>query len=318
MQERTYLHLYARLRPDGSVDLRPLYQRSVPPTPARDRLGRGSHQIELLDGDGNVLFSRGVDPSPVLIPHDEPGEGGSYLNEVLPWDARAVRVVIRSSGQVLAERAVAGGTPTVRLVSPNGSETVGAGPGMLTVRWESSDPDGDALHHWVDFSADGGRTWNGLIRNVQGSSVDIPLSELPGTDVALIRVLATDGINTGADGSDATFIVPRHAPVAQIESPTEGARLPTGSPIVLSGAAFDAEDGTLPDSALVWSSSIGGQIGVGGLLQGAQLAAGDHVITLTARDSDGQTSTASVNVTIGGGASASLVRPWSAHVPIAR
>ena len=51
---------------------------------------------------------------------------------------------------------------------------------------------------------------------------------------------------------------------------------------------YDAEDGFLGSSAFSWHSSLDGSLGAGGLLIIAvsDLSIGDHVITVTATDSD--------------------------------
>ena len=60
---------------------------------------------------------------------------------------------------------------------------------------------------------------------------------------------------------------------------------------------MDLENGSLGDSALSWVSSIDGALGAGKLLE-VNLSPGVHTITLTATDSGGLTSTASIQVTV--------------------
>jgi hypothetical protein len=64
-----------------------------------------------------------------------------------------------------------------------------------------------------------------------------------------------------------------------------------GENIIFSGTATDAEDGQLNGNALVWASSIDGPIGNGPTLITSALTPGDHDITLSATDSDGDTQT---------------------------
>ena len=60
---------------------------------------------------------------------------------------------------------------------------------------------------------------------------------------------------------------------------------------------MDLENGSLGDSALSWVSSIDGALGAGQLLE-VSLSLGVHTITLTATDSGGLTSTASIPITV--------------------
>jgi hypothetical protein len=69
--------------------------------------------------------------------------------------------------------------------------------------------------------------------------------------------------------------------------------------VVLQGSATDFEDGSLPDEALSWSSDVQGGLGTGASLPIASLLPGAHTITLTAIDSYGITSSASVKIFVG-------------------
>jgi hypothetical protein len=125
-------------------------------------------------------------------------------------------------------------------------------------------------------------------------------STIAGTNQGLIRVLASDGFNTTQDQSDAVFSVAKHAPQANIEAP-ENSRLYVGDQtIILRGSAYDNEDGLLSDTTLSWSSNLNGDLGNGHALaiNASSLAEGSHTITLTARDSDNQTNTATISIRI--------------------
>jgi hypothetical protein len=69
--------------------------------------------------------------------------------------------------------------------------------------------------------------------------------------------------------------------------------------VTLNGSAYDPEDGTLEGAALTWSSDKAGELGSGASLNTTLLSTGDHVITLTATDSDGLSSKTEVKVTVG-------------------
>ena len=70
-----------------------------------------------------------------------------------------------------------------------------------------------------------------------------------------------------------------------------------GKPVSLSANATDPEDGQLPASSVVWSSSIDGPLGTGSVST-QSLSVGNHVITVAATDSKGAITRASINVTV--------------------
>jgi Carboxypeptidase regulatory-like domain len=84
-------------------------------------------------------------------------------------------------------------------------------------------------------------------------------------------------------------------PVATIVSPETGLVRFAGETITFLGEGQDPEDGTLPDGALRWSSSIEGPLGTGWMIA-APLSLGTHTIRLVATDTDGAMDTATVTV----------------------
>ena len=136
---------------------------------------------------------------------------------------------------------------------------------------------------------------NGITTN----SSNLDFSGLPGTTGASgkIKVMVSNGFNSAEDSSDNPFTVGNKPPDAAIISPSSGAEFTTGPKVVLEGAGMDLEDGSLGDSALSWVSSIDGALGTGQLLE-VSLSPGIHTITLTATDSGGLTSTASIQITV--------------------
>ena len=91
-------------------------------------------------------------------------------------------------------------------------------------------------------------------------------------------------------------------PTALISSPASGAtftRAPNGTIAVsFAGTGTDPEDGALSSASLVWTSSRDGQIGTGLSFTKSDLSVGTHTITLTARDAQGATGSATMTVTI--------------------
>jgi uncharacterized protein YjdB len=104
----------------------------------------------------------------------------------------------------------------------------------------------------------------------------------------------------GAAASASITVDLGQAPTATITSPANGARFAEGATITFSGSGTDPEDGDLTGSALVWTSSLDGQIGTGTSFTRDDLSTGTHTIRLTATDSDGGSGTASVTITVYG------------------
>jgi hypothetical protein len=294
-QERDYLEVSGQILPSGSASFAPFYQvvsQRSPRAPASSAL-----RVELQTADGAVLIRQGIQPQ-ALTGHDDDGGHGATrhrFDALVPWDPAASRIVLLEGERVLAERVVSDNTPTVRLLSPNGDESWPA-RGQVTATWEASDPDGDSLVYWLQQSADGGRTWTTIARNLTGTSYTLDVMQAaPGPEV-MLRVLATDGVLTGVDASDAPFSVASRGPLVSISEPTRGSQLPAGAPIYLYGAATDALDGRLRGEALVWSSDRQGVLGAGESVRVEGLEPGPHVITLTATNRRQESSQSQIQI----------------------
>ena len=68
--------------------------------------------------------------------------------------------------------------------------------------------------------------------------------------------------------------------------------------MALVGSAYDPEDGSLEGSHLSWTSSLDGDLGTGELLFAPDLSRGQHTITVTARDSEGNEGSASIRIKV--------------------
>jgi len=88
------------------------------------------------------------------------------------------------------------------------------------------------------------------------------------------------------------------APVAKITSPSDGTTIKQGETLVLSGTATDEDEGDLSDSQITWSSHLQGTLGQGLTLSYRGLVIGEHIITMTAIDSNGITDKKTVKVTV--------------------
>ena len=124
-------------------------------------------------------------------------------------------------------------------------------------------------------------------------------AKIPGSvkDKAYVRVLASDGYNTGKGQNKTPFSVLGKPPTVYIDSPAAGQSFGYGEILPLKGYGFDLEDGQLPESAFRWEYK-GSQLGNGSAIEVVRLGPGDHVITLIGMDSEGMTGTARIKIHI--------------------
>ena len=269
---------------------------TLSPTPADDS---SAYVLRFVAGDQLIRAHR----FPVIFvepvqDRDEPlhTTAGSF-SIVQPFPAGATAVEIWHEATMLARLRVSDTVPWVHLLAPNGGESLD-GSGDLFVTWDAGDNDGDGLTYAVRYSADGGTTWRTLIAGAVAKQLHAPLSMLPGGANALVEVEVSDGFHTATNRSDAPFRVGTKPPLwAEIVAPVNGARLVQSAPVTFAGSSFDPEDGMLPDEALTWTSSQDGALGLGHSVT-TFLSAGQHVVTVTATDSDGQSASGTVTIDV--------------------
>jgi len=142
--------------------------------------------------------------------------------------------------------------------------------------------------------------WTSNIDNQIGTGNFLQLTNLSsGSHTITLTATDSDGM-TGTDTRSITVSGTQqdNAPVVTIATPTNGSEYGTNSTVTFSGAATDTEDGTVSGTSLVWTSSLDGSLGAGGFVQETGLSIGSHTIILTATDSDGNTGTDSVGITV--------------------
>jgi sugar lactone lactonase YvrE len=281
---------YAYRLPQGVISPRNVAEL---PSSTHAQDGASAYVLQLVHANGTVLFSQAFDS----FGHSQHAAGSpsEMFAIAVPFDPSTARIRILSAGQQLGTLIVSPHPPQVQILQPVSGETI---TDQLIVRWFGSDPDND-LFYTVQYSPDFGVSWQTLVNRTPESTLTIPdTRSLPGSNGprGLIRVIASDGVNTDSAVSD-PFILRPHPPRVHIVAPSDGASFLVNSQIVGKGGARDSEDGTLPDEALLWSvdnqfQSVGQETALDGLQPGV------HVIALTAVDSDGETATTRVTITV--------------------
>jgi hypothetical protein len=244
----------------------------------------GTYSIRLYSAGNSLLASYAF--SPKFSP--EADEPVGLIAEMVSWVTDTQKIAIWHGTTALITRTVSANTPVVTLNSPNGGETLSGS--SVNVAWTGTDADaGDSLTYSLDYSRDGGATWQALSGSITQTQVTLDLTQLPGTTQGKFRVWASDGVNTAFDDSNGTFTVTFKLPTITSIAPISGTTYVVSQTVTFEGSAFDPEDGVLGDAQLNWTSSLQGALGTGQMLQTTDLIIGTHVITLTATDSNNNT-----------------------------
>ena len=296
---------------NGQLDLSPFSILDKPvnvdrPANFADDPDPGQYKLQLIAVSGEILFERYFDPQDSHMLR-QPGALATSTNhtdddlhffyEVLPWFEETERIRLWHEGDLLAERLVSNAAPTVDLISPQPG-AVWANDGSYTISWSAQDGDDDPLWFDVAFSSDGGLSWDFIATQLTESSFEIDGKDFPGTDIAMIRVLASDGVLTSEDISD-KYSIESKLPGVMIILPQEDSVIPVGMPVILEALGYDREDGMLSDETMSWWSDLDGPIGNGAEIVTPSLSPGQHTITLQATDSDGNEASVSVTIVTG-------------------
>ncbi|MDD3492494.1 MAG: hypothetical protein PHZ19_03240 [Candidatus Thermoplasmatota archaeon] len=169
---------------------------------------QGDYSFVYLDQEGRELGTAGFNLSFFLDHQEDPMElDQAGFVFCIPWINETKEIqVVDADHNVLATRRISDHSPTVRVTSPHGNEVIQLGDN-LTITWETEDADGDELSFAILYSNNSGETWIPIDVNVTGTSYQWTIRwPAPGNNY-LIKVMATDGINTGQDVSDNPFTI---------------------------------------------------------------------------------------------------------------
>lgn len=177
----------------------------------------------------------------------------------------------------------------------------------LNIEWSSTDDGGRPLSHVVRISHDGGASWRMLASEFIGTSLSIPVQDVPGGTTCRVEVIASDGILCGR-GVSAEFAVANKPPSAlilfenarePIPQPLNQAIFEYGELVRMKAEVDDIEDGWLSGASLQWT--VSGPVvaaGTGHRFEPQRLPPGEYYATMTATDSKGASSIAAATVTI--------------------
>ncbi len=183
--------------------------------------------------------------------------------------------------------------PKVRVLTPHRGAVVG-GRHRVAVKWASAGASTKTSTASVDFSSDGGRTWQPVFIGPDRGRARIPGHYLAAAHRARVRVRVNNGFDEAVATSN-IFTSLAAPPLATIAKPPQ--ELPGDALLQLTGQAFQAGPMALKGKRLRWfDGSL--PLGSGTEIMAGPLPPGKNHIRLLARGVGGATGTASVNVKV--------------------
>lgn len=199
-----------------------------------------------------------------------------YFIADIPQDTK--KIVFKENGNILKELFLTVNPPVVENININDLGNL-----EFNITWQASDLDNEINElKYILWSGDETNGWNLLGSNVEGSSylLNTSAETFPGGNHK-IKIIASDGFNTGELISAESFSVPRKNPNVMITSINESSEFFRFKPLILEGFAYDPEDGDIDVSWKVDGLGIGE-----GFVYIENPEYGTHLIELSATDSD--------------------------------
>jgi hypothetical protein len=249
-----------------------------------------TYNLNVLNSQGSMilnLWTDSADPDPTL-PNIMPFCTVYQIPQAILDRAASYQLIEGLDGPSVMAQARAAQMDSLTVHPADGS-TLGS---QIHLNWTNGS---GSVMHWVWFSEDGGATWQPAGLPTTDSSLTYDTGFLPAGNNISIQTISSDGFQQVAE-TISGLTMPNHAPVVQILFPTDGIQAPQTASWDLHGSAWDVEDGAMTGS---WSSSLDGSLGSGNDLWGVTLSTGTHVITYSAMDGDGTTSSQHITVQVG-------------------
>jgi len=252
------------------------------------------YALNLVGAGDIILHSEPFSPKVVA----DQNTTRSSFRLVIPWNPDTIRIELIQNGVPVDSLVVSPSPPVVTSISPDGGEVI-TGDELL-ISWTATDADGDDLYYTVLYSNDNGSSWRALVAGGKATDLNVDSSLLPGcTAQCLVKVIASDGLNSSSRQSAAPFSMPDRTPNAFIYFPDDGDVYTPGSSITARGGVYDPEDDYLLPDDMNWELSGHGFLGTGESIVLPDLPDGEYTLTLSATDSNAQDGSLSINFTIG-------------------
>ena len=242
------------------------------PVSALSNVMEGEYSAVLYDTKGkqvSVTYFDAEDHSHILTK-----EGRTSLEDAKRLPIRilvrfpdgAARIEIKNGNKVIYSQDVSKNTPSVKFTGLSEGQDI---PNKTTLTWEASDADGDEITYQIWYVRTAKLKYDPVTgeefpidedvyieeeflvaTNKTGTSLNVDLSDYPGTDRGWFRILASDGAKTGVSESP-KVVVPYKAPdILNVDTGVTKVKLT--DMIEIQAKAYDAQDGWLWIDEFEW------------------------------------------------------------------
>lgn len=254
----------------------------------------GPLTLKLLDAQGKELLSRAFDaqPPPEAVSKLEPHHPKSF--HLLVPKLELDELVIEAPGLPPVRKRASTSTPEIALEPVTEASFLPSR--KVHLAWNARDADQDRLFVRLEISADDGKTWRELPGTFEDrSSIDLDFRWIQASDATRLRATVSDGLRCARD-EFGPFVVPKRPPMVRIRQ--------TYKPQIKQADTLDmrvdvgSENGAVDDKAIIWTSSLDGELGRGRTITfaGKDRSLGKHTVTATFTDSAGLTSSHQLDV----------------------
>ncbi|HLB31004.1 MAG TPA: hypothetical protein VJN91_05700, partial [Gammaproteobacteria bacterium] len=148
------------------------------------------------------------------------------------------------------------------------------------------DPDGGSLTYLLEYSPDGGVHWQPVVLDWTDACYTVDLASLPAASAGRIRIVASDGYNTGIPVEhQAPFVIADAGPQITLTHGRVVCDLEAGQQFLMSAWAQDVEDGAIPSGDITWRDAGDQVLGSGEVM--VALTEPTMYFSVTAVDSGG-------------------------------
>ena len=168
-------------------------------------LGNGSYSVILKDNEENVIQNFTFEPS--FLESSFNGSvtetNISYFLFVMNLTENVTKIILKRNSTILEQINKTSNTPTVNITYPPGGEIL---ENPFNITWTASDVDGGNIYYAILISDDGGSNYTTLDIDLNQTYYELDPNDFDYGTNYVVKVLATDGVNTGTNVSD-TFIL---------------------------------------------------------------------------------------------------------------